>query len=824
MFGPTDTNFIFEPGKLTILLDGGAGSSGKGKLGAFVTQHADNWQFCCNTFAPQAGHWVKNDDQEYFYQTFNSCAHQSYYEKMYLGPGAIIELPAFLRELEENSIEPHRIGISPVCGILQDQDSAFERGEMDLNGKPLPARQEGTMKHGCFTGDTKILLANGRYKRIDHIASGDRIINRRGQPTTVKSLINQGKRKTATIKTSGWHRPVHVTPDHEFWIGDLSGLKKTKGIPTILDRPTGKGLGIPAGQSRYKFKPVKDCQHATRTLCPRKIEFEQRPAFTIDLACYFVSAKIESEHIETHGSTAVCTHRYIESGYELGYLFGTFLGDGCARVETIKGGRTKVSGEQQQSETGKITWYFEKRQIAIATKVCAFIHTTFGIQTKPRPNKNMLVVKLYNKMAAKLFDEFGKKQEKHLPEKYYATDVNYLQGIYDGLVDSDGNTSKRSGTTSVASTSEQIIELIYFCNLVLGHSTGASYRPAHIGHIKGQRCHMSASYKARTHATKKHTKDYFFSRITHYQKPEDPQQVYDLEIDDDDHTFIANNCIVHNSTCHGVGAALARRRLRRPDTKLARDIPELKQYLCDVPGEIMSRLDRGQAGLLEIAQGFQLSYLLPDMFPYCTSRNCTVAAGLDDMMLPPYYAGNVLLNYRTYPIRISNYKYIAQTTAEIAGETISVGAHLTWDQLQAFKEQGLLFERYEGHSGPGYADQAETDWDTITQQSGSADPIMEITSVTKLPRRVFTFSRTNVADSVRHNRTAGGTFLSINFANYVDANLLHLRRVGWGRGCHEHDKVDTARIYDWCRRNVPQEGARLTFIGTGPRTDDFLLV
>jgi len=416
MFEANTTNFVFEPGKLTILLDGGAGSSGKGKLGAFVTEHANNWQFCCNAFMPNAGHWVKDDHgKEYFYQTLNSCAYQPHYEKMFLGPGTIIELPALQREVEENEIEPHRLGISPVCAILQDQDSAFERGEVDLDGNELPIRGDGTMKHG--------------------------------------------------------------------------------------------------------------------------------------------------------------------------------------------------------------------------------------------------------------------------------------------------------------------------------------------------------------------------------------------------------------STCHGVGAALARRRLRRPDVKLARDVPELAQYLCDVPREIMDRLDRGQAGFLEIAQGFQLSYLLPEFYPFCTSRNCTVAAGLDDMMLPPCYAGNVLLNYRTFPIRTSNYKYIAKERHE----AIEVGAHLTWSQVQLFEKLGLEYEKYEGNSGPGYPDQEEVEWDTITKDSGSLDPIMEMASVTKLPRRAFTFSRRSVEESIRHNRTDGRTFISVNFVNYVDAGLLGDRGHGW-------NESSRTQIRDWCRRNIPTENGELTFLGTGPRTDDFILV
>lgn len=423
-FGHSDTNFVFSRGKLTTLLDGGAGSSGKGKLGAFITSHADNWQFCCNAFAPQAGHWVRNDGgTDYFYQTLNSCAWQPHYEKIYIGPGAIIELPALWRELEENKVDPRRIGISPVAAILQEKDAQFERGETDLDGIPLPTRGVGTMKKG--------------------------------------------------------------------------------------------------------------------------------------------------------------------------------------------------------------------------------------------------------------------------------------------------------------------------------------------------------------------------------------------------------------STCHGVGAALARRRLRRPDTKLARDVPELNPFLCDVPGEIMDRLDKGQAGLLEIAQGFQLSYLLPEFFPFCTSRNCSVAAGFDDMMLPPIYAGNVVINFRTFPIRINNFKFIAQdahesTTSLGTMRLTKPGAHLTWAQVKEYDRLGLKYEKFEGNSGPGYPDSVETTWEQVTKDSGSDTDLTEITSVTKLPRRVFTFSRQNVIDAVRHNQTNGVTYLSVNFANYVDANLLGTRGKGW-EACGN-------KLYEWCRCNIPSgPPCTLEFIGTGKYTDDFVL-
>ena len=97
-------NELFIPGKLTTLLDGGAGSSGKGKVGSFIAKHATNCQFVCNTFAPQAGHWVRLDDgKEYFYQTLNSCAcmHNTY-DKMYRS--AYIHQHISIKNIESNPI------------------------------------------------------------------------------------------------------------------------------------------------------------------------------------------------------------------------------------------------------------------------------------------------------------------------------------------------------------------------------------------------------------------------------------------------------------------------------------------------------------------------------------------------------------------------------------------------------------------------------------------------------------------------------------------------------------------------------------------------
>ena len=274
------------------------------------------------------------------------------------------------------------------------------------------------------------------------------------------------------------------------------------------------------------------------------------------------------------------------------------------------------------------------------------------------------------------------------------------------------------------------------------------------------------------------------------------------------------------STRHGCGANRARRVLRHKKALFAKDCPQLKPYLCDVSNEIMDRLDRGESGLLEIAQGFQLSYLLPAMFPHTTSRNCTVAAAIDDLMVSPYYLGKVILNFRTFPIRIHNHVY----------QDIKTKKSLNWDEVIArWKPEGQAeptpevlkpfgIEMIEGDSGPPYHDQTELSRAQLNELIGSPNLVDEMTSVTKLPRRYFTFSRQNVKDSIRHNNTGSDVYLSLNFANYVDPNLESIRGVGMDAIPGE------SRLRGWIDKNLGDYRQQLRFIGTGAKTDDMVLL
>jgi adenylosuccinate synthase len=156
----------------------------------------------------------------------------------------------------------------------------------------------------------------------------------------------------------------------------------------------------------------------------------------------------------------------------------------------------------------------------------------------------------------------------------------------------------------------------------------------------------------------------------------------------------------------------------------------LGQFVC-THEQYASALDNTRRLLVEGAQGYSLS-MYHGFYPYCTSRDVSTHQVLADCGIPAREAKGLTVvgTARTYPIRVAN-------RHNEAGEQV-------------------------GWSGPCYPDQAETTFEAIGQR-------VELTTVTKLPRRIFTFSEKQFTEAVRMN---GIDEVFINFINY----LPHERR------------------------------------------------
>lgn len=401
---------------------------------------------------------------------------------------------------------------------------------------------------GCLKSDTRILMADGTYKNICDINVGDYVINMNGDSVKVKNVIDNGKKYVFKFKNNLYYDYTYATEEHNFYIGDLSLHKpnviSSSGIAKLLNKQSKQ---IPK-QSKYKWKELSDINKDTMfALMPKTIKWNLVENFKIDLAKYIKRAHYNDNIITTNNNNTF--NRYIESNYDLGYIFGTFLGDGTSRIEV---------NQKTNCESGECTWTFGENEIDICEKLKLCIKNVLNIDItyKKVNNKAVHIVALYNKCMSKLFLEFGKKINKHLPKEYYCKNINYIQGLFDGLIDSDGHidkltVNKEKKIYKFINTSKQLIELFQWCCFSLNISFTASHEKGTSGGLKGitDKSIFNDFYKIKTHTNNRFTKSYLYSNILEYEKEPILAQTYDLEIDCPTHSFIANNMIVHNSAC-----------------------------------------------------------------------------------------------------------------------------------------------------------------------------------------------------------------------------------------------------------------------------------
>jgi IMP dehydrogenase/GMP reductase len=385
---------------------------------------------------------------------------------------------------------------------------------------------------GCFGAGTRVLMSNGFYKNIEDINPGDFVINKNGKAIKVLNAFSTGIKKVSKLKNNSFYTDTYVTPNHQFWVGDLSSVSKasvaSKGYAKILDKQS----KTKPKTSKYKWKAISDAQNDI-LLLPKNIKFNLPDTFEIildkrDCGNWRTGA--------THSNDSKIT-----PSYDSGYLFGTFLGD-----------ERSLSTEHKGSHIGNVRWYFGKEELDVANKLSLCIKNIFDKDTAITYKKNIIDVAFYYKPLGDFLDSFGKHTGKHLPENLLVNNKKYLQGLYDGLMDSDGHYSK-DGRDVFCNTSPKLIELFNTLNFILnGYMPNNSNRGKQIGGLKS--CNpdnLNDAYISRTMKRPEYrfTKDYFVVKNLNYEELDLEMEVFDITVDCDTHSFIANNMVVHNSIC-----------------------------------------------------------------------------------------------------------------------------------------------------------------------------------------------------------------------------------------------------------------------------------
>jgi len=103
------------------------------------------------------------------------------------------------------------------------------------------------------------------------------------------------------------------------------------------------------------------------------------------------------------------------------------------------------------------------------------------------------------------------------------------------------------------------------------------------------------------------------------------------------------------TTGSGTGPCNAERALRT--VKLAKDLPELEDFLTDVPVELDRAISEGKNVLIEGTQGTYLS-LYHGTYPYCTSKDVIASAACSDVGVGPTKITDVIVVFKAYVTRV----------------------------------------------------------------------------------------------------------------------------------------------------------------------------
>ena len=101
--------------------------------------------------------------------------------------------------------------------------------------------------------------------------------------------------------------------------------------------------------------------------------------------------------------------------------------------------------------------------------------------------------------------------------------------------------------------------------------------------------------------------------------------------------------------------------------KLAKDIPELKRFLADVPSEVNEAIERGELVIVEGTQGFGIS-LIHGTYPYVTSKDTAASTFAADVGVGPTKVDDVMLVFKAYTSRVGAGPFATEMPLEKAEE------------------------------------------------------------------------------------------------------------------------------------------------------------
>lgn len=177
-----------------------------------------------------------------------------------------------------------------------------------------------------------------------------------------------------------------------------------------------------------------------------KPNYEFKGVNKIDLASCVNYDEVHSNYILTHETNApyFYTKRFISIDRSLGYVIGFFIGDG-------------------NYDNTFNTIMFSQRDKKVLEKLAEKLFESFGVVSYIHQNtvSNMYSMKICSTIVSELFRNYfkigDKAQNKNIPYNIFEFNSDFVKGIVEGIIDSDGTIENNGASVNIRLSSRECI-------------------------------------------------------------------------------------------------------------------------------------------------------------------------------------------------------------------------------------------------------------------------------------------------------------------------------------------------------------------------------
>ena len=376
--------------------------------------------------------------------------------------------------------------------------------------------------HMCLTKNNEIIMKDGFTKQIDKIKIGDEIINGKGGFSKVKNIwINDPKKlghsNLLSIKSYGNYLPIECTPDHKI----LTTIKLQKGYRkrNLIWKEAGD-LTV----EDYIAYPIVNPSKRRKTLNLSQVTFGKRK---------------KSQSV----------FNKIPVDKNLGLLVGWYLAEGSI----------SKNGSQ-------ITLAIHKDELKqLINLLDSFKGYFTSVKVKSIKNSKTTVIHIYGTEFTRMILMIaGRTENKHISSRFWKWGRDFIDGLVVGLFEGDGCFTNKNAVT-FCNTRKQLVYQLKSLLLSIRIGYPSIYFQAgakrngrlekdqwriYLFGVANQKFRKYYGYKTSKTLRRrswKPGKKYFWSKIKSIDKIPLSEKVYDIEIDDDCHSFLTTSGVVHNS-------------------------------------------------------------------------------------------------------------------------------------------------------------------------------------------------------------------------------------------------------------------------------------